>query len=122
MTQVAEQIKEIYSKLLSGETLDNYTKPSYTSLIKREQDYLTSSKYKTDYAFWNKYVSNLGTTRLFHNDDMFQKDAIRSEHLIPSTLAKDIDSFCQSNSISEYAFFLAILSIYFSKIYKSTFK
>ena len=25
MTQVAEQIKEIYSKLLSGETLDNYT-------------------------------------------------------------------------------------------------
>lgn len=119
MTQVAEQIKEIYSKLLSGETLDNYTKPSYTSLIKREQDYLTSSKYKTDYAFWNKYVSNLGTTRLFHNDDMFQKDAIRSEHLIPSTLAKDIDSFCQSNSISEYAFFLAILSIYFSKIYNS---
>ena len=85
MTQVAEQIKEIYSKLLSGETLDNYTKPSYTSLIKREQDYLTSSKYKTDYAFWNKYVSNLGTTRLFHNDDMFQKDAIRSEHLIPSS-------------------------------------
>ncbi len=55
--------------------------------------------------FWDKYVSSLDTSRLFHNDDMFQKDAIRSDHLIPSSLAEDIDSFCQSNSISEYAFF-----------------
>lgn len=119
MTQVAEQIKEIYSKLLLGISLDDFDRPSYTSLINREHDYLLSSKYKSDYAFWDKYVSSLDTSRLFHNDDMFQKDAIRSDHLIPSSLAEDIDSFCQSNSISEYAFFLAILSIYFAKVYNS---
>ncbi len=51
MTQVAEQIKEIYSKLLLGISLDDFERPSYTSLINREHDYLLSFKYKSDYAF-----------------------------------------------------------------------
>ena len=45
MTQVGEQIKEIYSKLIKGEELANYNKPSYINLIKREEKYLESSKY-----------------------------------------------------------------------------
>lgn len=119
MTQVAEQIKEVYSKLVLNISLDDFKRPSYTSLIKREQNYLNSSKYKSDFLFWDNYVYSLDTSRLFHNDDIFQKDAIRSAHLIPASLAESIDSFCKSNSISEYAFFLAILTIYFSKIYNS---
>ena len=119
MTQVAEQIKEVYSKLVLNISLDDFKRPSYTSLIKREQNYLNSSKYKSDFLFWDNYVYSLDTSRLFHNDDIFQKDAIRSDHLIPASLAESIDSFCKSNSISEYAFFLAILTIYFSKIYNS---
>lgn len=119
MTQVAEQIKEIYSKLLAGESLENYEKPSYTTLIEREQKYLSSSKYNSDYTFWNKYVSSLDTSLLFHNDDLFKKDAIRSDYLMPTYLANKIDAFCQNNSISEYSFFLAILSIYFAKIYNT---
>lgn len=117
MTQVAEQIKDIYTKLSNGESLSSYTKPSYLSLIEREKKYLSSSKYQIDHDFWENYVSQLTNSKLFHNDDIFQKKAKRYITSIPTLLSKQIDLFCQENHISEYSFFLAVLSIYFLKIY-----
>ena len=117
MTQVGEQIKEIYSKLIKGEDLTNYNKPSYINLIKREEKYLESSKYDLDMKFWDEYTKNLDIPHLFSNSDIFKKDANRIEYLIPETMSEKIDCFCNNNSISEYCFFLAIFSIYFKKIH-----
>ena len=117
MTQVGEQIKEIYSKLIKGEELANYNKPSYINLIKREEKYLESSKYNLDMKFWDEYTKNLDIPHLFNNSDIFKKDANRIEYLIPKSISEKIDCFCSNNSISEYCFFLAIYAIYFKKIY-----
>src|SRR5699024_821687 len=114
---VGEQIKEIYSKLIKGEELANYNKPSYINLIKREEKYLESSKYNLDMKFWDEYTKNLDIPHLFNNSDIFKKDANRIEYLIPKSISEKIDCFCSNNSISEYCFFLAIYAIYFKKIY-----
>lgn len=117
MTQVAEQIKDIYSKLSSGEDLDLPAKTSYLSLINREKSYVNSEKYNMDKKFWDSYVSNLSASKLFHNSNFFDKKAHRYEQLIDSSLFNKISLYCKEHKISEYAFFLGVFALYFYKIF-----
>ena len=119
MTQFSEQVKEIYTKLLNNEDLSSYNKPSYIDSIIREEEYMNSSKYSSDYKFWNDYTSNINTDRLFQTDNLFDKTSKRFDYQISDKISKKIDEFCKSNHITEYVFFLAIFSIYFSKIYNT---
>ena len=117
MTQVAEQIKEIYTKLLNGEDLSSYKKISYLSLIEREKKYFNSEKYNIDEQFWDNYVSLLSPSKLFNSSDIFEKKAVRFNQTINNSLFNRISAYCEKNKITEYSFFLGILSVYFSKIY-----
>lgn len=119
MTQVAEQIKDIYNKLSSGETLVDSPKVSYLSLIDREKDYMNSNKYNIDEKFWNDYVDRLSSSKLFHNTSFFDKKAKRYEQLLDDNLFSKISNYCKTNKISEYSFFLGILSVYFYKTLNS---
>lgn len=119
MTQVAEQIKEIYSKLLNNENLDNYKKISYTSLINREAKYLKSEKYHIDEQFWCEYAKHLSSSKLFKKTDLFQKKANRYEQIIEDNLFSSISHYCVENGITEYSFFLGIVAMYFYKIFNS---
>lgn len=117
MTKVSEQIKEIYTKLLNGESLDNYTKPAYLDFINREHDYLNSKHYMLDSKFWEDYVSYINSNKIFSSYNVFNKNSNRLNFSIPKNISAGIDTFCNSNGITEYTFFLAIFAIYFSKIY-----
>lgn len=120
MTQVSEQIKEIYCKLLNKEPLDSYRKPSYLDFIKREEEYINSTRYTTDFNFWKDYTSKItDTNRLFQSQDVFNKTSKRFDYPISPILYTKIEEFCKQNNITEYVFFLAIFSIYFSKIYST---
>ena len=116
MTQVAEQIKEIYSKLINHESIDDYKKTSYTSLIKRESMYLNSEKYFSDEQFWDNYVEHLSLSKLFHSSNLFDKKASRYEYVIEPSLYSSITRYCKDNKITEYSFFLGIIALYFNKI------
>lgn len=119
MTQVSEQIKEVYCKLINNESLDDYTAPSYIDFIKREEAYMNSEKYSSDYKFWEEYVSKLQSSKIFHSANTFSKKSDRFEFQISEDLSKSIDEFCNKNHITEYVFFLAVYSIYFAKIYNT---
>ena len=119
MTQVAEQIKDIYTKFSLGNDLDISPKTSYLSLINRENNYLKSEKFNMDKEFWNNYVENLSSSKLFHNANFFDKKAMRFEQVIDNALFNKISDYCKKYKITEYAFFLGILSVYFYKICNS---
>lgn len=120
MSQVAEQIKDFYEKLLNNdiESSDSFQKPSYIDFISREYSYKESKKYMLDEEFWKEYITNLSTSKIFKLKD-FEKDAKRYSFKIEDELFNNISDFCSKNKITEYAFFLGILSLYFSKIYNS---
>jgi len=120
ITQIAEQIKDFYEKLLRNEPLDSYKKPSYLNIIDRELLYSKSNKYTIDEQFWNNYVKNINPIKLFNSTNYSQKDAMRYEQPIEDTLFNNISNYCEENKITEYSFFLGILSLYFNKIYNSS--
>ena len=117
MTQVADQIKEIYVMLENGEDLSNYHKPSYLDFISRTEEYLNSSKYLKDKDFWQDFICNVEPCTFFKNINNNDKSAKRIEHEIPELTAKKIENFCAENKITEYSFFLSIISIYIYQIY-----
>lgn len=117
MTQVADQIKEIYCRFENGEDLTDYKKPSYIDFINREQEYIRSSRYARDIDFWAKTVKEIEPCTFFKNINNFDKSAKRFEKEISQGVCKKIEDFCSENKITEYSFFLAIISIYFNSTY-----
>lgn len=116
MTQVAEQIKEIYSTISKNKEYTN-SKNSYTTLIKRERDYKNSDKYEKDERFWREYVKNINNTRIFKSNDRFQKKAKRYEYILEEGLFEKISAYCKEHKITEYAFLLGVLAIYYKKLF-----
>ena len=117
-TQVADQIKDFYEKLSKNASPESFEKPSYINFINREQSYINSNKYDLDKQFWNEYVSKLSTTKLFKNNNL-QKNGNRYYQPLENSLFNAISLYCANNGITEYSFFLGILSLYFNKIYSS---
>lgn len=117
MSQVAEQIKDFYEKLQRNESEEAFEKPSYLPFINREKTYYESNKFNIDEQFWIDYVANIPSTKLFQNSDYLKKNGKRYIQPLDSNLFTSISTYCQENKITEYSFFLGILSIYFSKIY-----
>jgi len=111
--QIAEEIKDFYKKIKNNEEIE--IKPSYLNYIKNEEDYKTSEKYLKDKDFWNEYIKDIECK----NEYEITKDK-RSKRVIKQ-LDKDyfrkIEDFCKKNRITEYSFFLSIISVYFSKIF-----
>ncbi len=115
-TQVAEQIKEIYPIVDSNEEIKKLKKMQYSSLIKKANDYKSSTRYINDYNFWLEYVKNLSTERVF-NKDIADNDAKRKIFTLNDAIDIRIKEFCSNNRITEYTFFIAVISIYFNKIF-----
>ncbi len=121
MTQVCEQVKDFYEKLARaqmGESIDSnaFFKPSYLEFVNREVSYKDSPKYYSDKEFWENYVSNIPTSKIYKLNG-FEKTANRLSYPIANDLFSRISNYCNKNKISEYAFFLGILSLYYSKIH-----
>jgi amino acid adenylation domain-containing protein len=117
ISQVAEQVKDFYEKLLNNDTSSAFIKPSYTTFIDREKTYSETNKFQIDEQFWNDYATHLSATKLFPNSNHLQKNAKRYQQPIENTLFRSISDYCEKNKITEYSFFLGIFSIYFCKIY-----
>lgn len=111
--QIAEQIKENYLKICNKEEID--TKPSYLNYIKKDEEYRISDKYLLDKEYWHEYVKELKCENQY--EIVKDKKSKRIQNEIDEELYTHINSFCKINKISEYSFFLAIISIYFSRIF-----
>ena len=107
ITQVAEQIKEIYS-IIDSEDIKNVKKMEYLNSIQKIDDYRTTARYTSDCAFWFEYIKKLSAERIF-NKDVSDNTANRKIFVISENERRNIKEFCSNNKITEYTFFIAIL-------------
>lgn len=92
-------------------------KPSYLTYIEKNETYKKSEKYEKDKKFWEKYVKHLTCKNEFEIPK--NKKSTRVEKSIETTLYNKIANFCKENNMTEYSFFLGILSTYFSKLFSN---
>lgn len=92
-------------------------KPSYLHYIEKNETYKNSEKYEKDKKFWEKYVKNLDCRNEFEVSK--NKKSNRIEKSIEPALYHKISDFCKEYNITEYSFFLGILSTYFSKLFSN---
>lgn len=115
MTQVAEQIKYIYNKMKNNEEIENKS-ISYKSFIEREAEYEKSAKYEIDKKFWENYVKSIEKSEKFNTTNRFDKKAKRCEYKLEEGLFEKITDYCKKHKITEYAFFLGSIAVYFRKM------
>ncbi len=118
---VVNQIIDYYAFLIhsSQAVEDNY--PSYIDYINSEKEYLQSERFKKDEEFWmNVYktipeIAKVPSIRevplVKHSCKSFRKEYTISKETITS-----VAEFCNSHHISIFNFFMAIYSIYISRV------
>ena len=98
--------------------LKNY---SYIDSIDSYNQYINSNKYLKDKEFWlNNYLDTPASIQTdFSSTDSFDCRANRKTFSFSNKEMDTINKFCSNNKISLYSFFLAVHSIYLSRINNS---
>ena len=117
LTQIGEQIKDIYYKLSKRLDLDDIKVSSYKTLIEREKEYHLSNRFNMDEEFWTNYIKDSDLPKVFGNFDIDKKEASRYSFEINHEIFNSISKYCKKHDITTYAFFLGIFYLYFSKVY-----
>ena len=125
---VAHKVAEYYNQLLNEQydlesnSENNY---SYINYINDESIYLTSEKFKKDEEYWNSTFSTLPdvatiTSKFNNSSNPTDCRANRSKFTISKEKIDTISEFCKENNISIFNFFMAVYSIYLSKVSNSS--
>lgn len=119
---LANEIVRIYSCIINGENVEQNSDFSYINYINSEKDYLESDKFKKDKEYWNNVFStipeqaSIPSSKLNISSDDFSCVANRSIFNIDKTIIDRINKFCKSINISIFNFFMAVYSIYISRV------
>lgn len=112
------EIIDIYDSLLDNKNIE-IESFSYTDYIASENEYIDSPKFEKDKAFWMETFLNvpeLATIPSINGKDDFSTKAKRKTFKLPKETIDVISNFCKANKISLYNFFMAIYSIYLSRV------
>lgn len=106
--------------ILNNEIPEENISSSYIDYIQSEQEYFNSQKFINDKLYWKDIFSTIPNTvsipgSLSKTSD-FSSKATRMEFILSKELIENIKSYCNSNKISIFNFFMTILSIYIYKI------
>ncbi len=118
--------------LMGTEIIDNYTKLqknedieikaySYEDYIKDEKEYENGSKFIKDKEYWNEVfkdvpeVATIPSVRNKANTDESGK-SLREEFALNQKTLSKISEFCKKYKISNFNFFMAVYSIYLSRV------
>lgn len=114
---LAKDVYDIYKQLCSGGSVDGEVR-SFTECIVKQNEYLSSEKYKTDRAYWSeKYSRDIEKTSVrYCRRANVSAAAERYTTVIPSELSQAADTFCKENNVSLAALFESAVIIYLSKI------
>lgn len=117
MSLLISEVMEIYSKLLHEEEI-LLTTPNYSEFLISEKEYLNSPKFEKDKEFWNGLfdstpeITSITSTKENYSNTVAKRDSF----ILDSTILKKITEFCKNLNCSVYTFFMAIYSIYLSKL------
>ncbi len=118
LTLLITEIITIYSKLLKNEEID-IQKHSYIDYINSENEYLKSSRFQKDKAYWEELLTPLPEAATFLPQILGGVDSPnckRTEFVLDLVLLNKIKSYCIKHNISIYNFLIGIYSLYLGKI------
>ena len=116
---VISEIINIYDALINGEEISLEKAPSYLDYINSEKEYINSEKFEKDKNFWNTLFENvpeIATIPSQNSSAIISSNAKRKQFTIPKEMLDSIKDFCKSNKISEFNFFMGVLSLYISRV------
>ena len=118
---VVNRIINIYSCLLNNENINNLNNFSYIDYINSEQNYLKSDKYIKDKEYWDNIYSTIpeiATIPSCNKDTSKSISIAANRELININNEQliNINTFCVQNKVSIYNFFMAVFSIYLSRV------
>lgn len=117
---IAKEVIRIYEQLLNN-TYEFIEAPSYLTYIKQEEEYKASEKYLKDKEYWNNIfetipeVATIPTQKDNKNTKISCKGK-REKFTFNGSKLGHIKEFCNKNKISIYNFFMAVYSIYISRV------
>ncbi len=119
---IANEIVRIYSCIINGDDVEHNPNFSYINYIHSEKEYLSSDKFKKDKAYWDEVFKTIpeqasipSSKSKISNDD-FSCVANRKFFNIDKMTINRINDFCKSINISIFNFFMAVYSIYISRV------
>lgn len=119
MALVLSKVIEYYEILLKGEEITDEI-PSYTLYMESEKEYLSSSQYEKDKAYWSeKYQDKPTFISLSNNTNVISAEGIRKEFVITKEEKEEIEEYCKNIKTSTAVFFEAIVALYAMRINNS---
>lgn len=114
---ICNRIAQAYFSLLSGQAVSHEAIPGYDLFVKDEQKYLSSEKYSTDRAYWQKQLADCGEPSCIKDLKGASVSPVgrRLSFDIPEHLNHAIYSFCIKNRVAPFAVFYMALAIYFRR-------
>ena len=115
---VISEIINYYDALKNNEEIPNEKAPSYLEYIESEKEYKNTDKFNSDKEFWNglfEEVPEVATIPSVNSNSISCK-AKRKQFIINKNLIDIIHDFCKAHKVSEFNFFMGILSIYLGRV------
>ena len=117
---VGTEIINYYEKIINSENLSDISNPSYIDYIVSEQEYLKSEKFEKDKEFWHGIFNTVPETATIpsinNNSQDLSCKSRRKQFVIPEETISLINKFCKENKASVFNFFMAVFSLYISRV------
>ncbi len=117
LTQLIHKITEDYNYIT--QSYDDIELNSFITLIEKDKKYLSSERYKKSIDFWKEEYADI-PEHIFsykNNSDPSEITSMRYKHTIERSKYNRIIELCNTINCSEFHFFLALLSLYFCRLY-----
>ena len=111
----ARRIMQEYFSIVNNKQMTQEFNYSYIDFIKSEENYLNSSKYEKDKAYWAENFKKIPEAATFSgNSENLNNnyDSKRNSFGINFDISRKIQEYCAKNRISVFNFFMSIYSIY----------
>ena len=115
---VISNIIDYYDILKNGEEIPQENAPSYIEYIDSEKEYEKSEKFIKDKTFWNELfetVPEIATIPSL-NSSSISSAAKRKQFILNKDLMDIIHEFCRTHKVSEFNFFMGVLTIYLGRV------
>ena len=120
---VSDRIIKIYINLLNSNEEQDISTFSYIDYINSEKEYKNSDKFLKDMEYWNNLFSvvpEIANIPSAYNDfNISENQSLEAKRIIKtidSELLIKINNLCKDKKVSLYNFFMAVFSIYISRV------
>lgn len=118
MGLMTRQVIDFYSKIKSGQPVDESPNPSYIDHLHSNEEYERSDRFEKDKAYWNNKFETLPEMTVLKPQKAgdYSVSARRKTLVTPVKLSNKIREFCSANNLSVFTLFMAALSIYINRV------